>query len=123
MAADDVAQRIGQLESDDFKHREIATKALAQHVEQIAPQLRKALKVARSAELKKRLQAILRLLEGPVRFDPEAVRHLRAIAALERIDSSTARAILARLAGGVPTDRRTRVAVTALRRHKRRARP
>jgi len=88
---------------------------LAAIAEAIEPRLRRAMDKGASLELRRRLQAIL---ETPRSLVPpaETVRRLRAVAVLERISTTEARALLRELAKGEPGDRLTRAAVAALAR-------
>ncbi len=88
---------IADLDSDDFKTRENASKELANLGQSAEGALRKALEEKPSAELKRRLEELLARLNR-TEDDPERVRLLRAIEVLERIDTPEARRLLRKLA-------------------------
>src|SRR5579883_301079 len=90
-----VAQRIADLDSEEFAMREAATKELAALGERAEPALRQALKDRPSLEVRKRLEGLL----APRRVPPgEVLQGLRAIWVLERIGTVEARQLLQKLA-------------------------
>jgi RNA polymerase sigma factor (sigma-70 family) len=109
-----VRQLIADLDSDRFAVRAAAAKELSGLGERIEPALRQALEGKQSAEVRKRLEALLAAPPTPRR--PESVRTLRAIQVLERIGTPEAQQILRKLAAGAAAARETRDANEALER-------
>lgn len=117
--ADDqrLARLIAELDSDQFVARDQATKTLEELAEAAVPALRQAAKDVSSAEARRRIEALLEVLERePSDPSPERLRVLRAIEVLEWADTVAARQVLRRLAQGAPIGRSTREATEALRR-------
>jgi hypothetical protein len=112
-----LTDRLAALDSADFAVRERASRELEGVLESIRPRLREKLEKTSSVEARNRLR---RLLESPPPLLPpaETVRQLRALAVLEHLASSEARALLGELARGEPGDRLTRAAGEALDRLK-----
>jgi RNA polymerase sigma factor (sigma-70 family) len=107
-----VAQRIADLDSEEFAVREAAMKELAALGERAQPALRQALKDRPSLEARKRLERLL----APQRVPPaEVLQGLRAIWVLERIGTVEARQMLQKLASGAMASQ-TRAAREALER-------
>jgi hypothetical protein len=100
---------IADLDSDQFRVREQATKELAALAEQAGPALRKALAGSTSPEASRRLGALLDRLEGGS-LSAETIRQIRAVEALESIASSEARRLLEKL---VAAPAETRLAAEA----------
>ena len=113
--ADQFASLLADLDSDSFAVREKAKKGLEALGDRAAEALREALGKKPSAEARKRIQALLRLLNNPLP-DRETLRAVRAMGALEDIGTREAKAILETLAGGVTGARLTQEAKAALRR-------
>jgi len=113
--ADEVARLVGELDSADFATRERATAALAKLGDGAAAGLRAALAGDLSAEQRRRVESVLGKW-GPAVSDPERLRALRCVEALERSGTAEARALLAGLAGGAAGARLTREAADALSR-------
>jgi hypothetical protein len=111
-AAPRLPRLIADLDSDDFKTRESAAGELEALGREAESALQAALKERPSAELKRRLEGLLAGVDGPA-TDPETVRRLRAVAALERIGAT---ALLRKLAGGAVNARLTLEAQTSLNR-------
>jgi WD40 repeat protein len=109
---------LADLNSERFAVRNRANAELGQLGEQAAPALREALAKGGALEEVRRVE---KLLVG-LRFvsNPELVRRLRAIQALERMGTPEARQILQRLAGGAAGARETEDARSALERLARR---
>jgi RNA polymerase sigma factor (sigma-70 family) len=103
------------LDDDDFATREQATVELDKLGEAVVPALRAALKGQLSAEVRQRVERVLRKHEGNVR-SPQTLQALRAVEVLERLGTPVAREVLARLAQGQPDAVLTRDATAALRR-------
>jgi RNA polymerase sigma factor (sigma-70 family) len=118
--ADQVRRLVADLDSERFAVRDQAARELEQLGEPAAPVLRQALEGRPSAEVRRRLEGLLEQWESGVPA-PEWLRLLRAVEALERIDSPEARRLLDSLAGGAEEARLTREAAAAVRRLARRA--
>lgn len=118
-----LAQRIADLDSDDFKVREKATRELRTLGELARPALRASLKDRPSLEVRRRVQGLLDDLHvGAV--PAECVRDVRAVAVLEHISSIEARQLLDRVAAGAPEALLTREAkASLLRLRSRRGQP
>jgi hypothetical protein len=79
------------------------------------PALRQTLANKPTLEVRRRVQAILERLRGPV-TRPEVLQALRAVAVLEDIGTPAASRLLEDLAKGAPEARQTREAQASLRR-------
>ena len=79
------------------------------------PALRRTLDNKPTLEVRRRVQALLERLRGPVK-GPELLQALRAVAVLEDIGTPKARRLLQELANGAPEARLTREARASLRR-------
>jgi hypothetical protein len=110
-----VAKRIAELDSNDFKIRERASRDLEEWGPAVELQLRKALSENPPIEGKRRLQALLARAESLL-AGPEELRIRRAIAVLESISTASARAALQKLADGAPGSRVTLDAKQSLQR-------
>ncbi len=113
-----IKRLLADLDSPDFAVREAASKELEQLGDVVEGALREALKNKPSAEVGRRVQAILdhpRLVRSP-----DALQRMRAIRVLELIGRPEARKILEVLAGGAPSARETHDAKAALERLARR---
>jgi YD repeat-containing protein len=99
-----VAKRIAELDSNDFKIRERASRDLEEWGPAVELQLRKALSENPPIEGNRRLQALLARAESLL-AGPEELRIRRAIAVLESINTASARAALQNLADGAPGSR------------------
>jgi WD40 repeat protein len=108
-----VARWLEQLDDDDFRVREQATRELAARVEAAEESLRRALQVSPSTEVRQRVRTLLARLRGK---EGEWVRTLRAVEVLEHIGTHEARQALRRLANGGPGAWLTQEAKAALRR-------
>jgi hypothetical protein len=95
--ADTVRRWIAALDSDSFLERERATNTLKLHGKHVERALRQALTGKPTLELQRRIEDILKSLEDPS-ASAELLRGLRAIVVLERINTPTARRVLANLA-------------------------
>jgi WD40 repeat protein len=97
-----VARLIADLDTDEFAVRDKATKQLAALGKEAEPALRQAQKESSSAEVRRRVEELLRRLEeskdGPL--SPERLRELRAVEVLEYIGTPEARRLLESLAKG-----------------------
>src|SRR5262249_62048042 len=103
---------IGDLDSEQFALRRVATKELAKLAEQFEPLLRRSLETNPSEEVKRRIATILANSRVPP--SGERLRTPRAIAILERIGTPEAEDVLRKLAGSDDTARETREAKESL---------
>jgi RNA polymerase sigma factor (sigma-70 family) len=103
------------LESEQFAVREKAQADLEELGELAEPALRQALEGQPALEMRRRVQAVLERLRGPV-TRPQTRRALRAVAVLENIATPEARRLLEELAAGAPAARLTREAKASLHR-------
>ncbi len=110
------ARTIRMLDSDEFAEREAATKELADSGALIREQLGEALRSARSAETRQRLEVLLSALDPEKPATGESLRRLRVVEILELIDTPAARQLLAKLASGVIEADLTRDAKASLAR-------
>jgi RNA polymerase sigma factor (sigma-70 family) len=108
-------QLLSDLESEQFATREKAQAALAELGDLAAPSLRQTLADKPTLEVRRRVQALLDRLRGPVKR-PEMLRSLRAVAVLEDIGTPEARRRLEDLAKGADGARLTREAKASLNR-------
>ncbi len=113
--AEKIQQFIADLDADDFDKRQAASAALARLGEQAESVVRKESAKPRSAEVRKRLQPLMKALDSCFEADPAVLRDVRAIGVLRRIGTTAARQILAELAKGAPQATQTRTAKTALK--------
>lgn len=111
-----VQRLIADLDSDQSNRQEAALKALAQLGALVEPALRSALSSEKvPLESQTRIKKLLHDLgEKQPALSAEDVLHVRAIQALERMDTKRARRLLANLAQGAEMSPRTRAAVAAL---------
>jgi hypothetical protein len=114
-----LARWIKDLEDEDFEVRAHATKQLGGLGPRAVPALRKALAGAKDADLRLRLQVILRGIEEKAE-PPDWVRSVRAVQALEQLGTAEARKVLQALAKGAPEAWLTREAKASLDRLARR---
>jgi hypothetical protein len=98
-----VARLISDLDNNEFKKREKATKELLKLAEQVEPVLRKTLAAGSTPEVGRRVEQILEQLKGE-RLKPPAARvcSARAIAILEQIGTRRAQQLLTHLSQGAP---------------------
>ncbi|MGH7222810.1 MAG: WD40 repeat domain-containing protein, partial [Gemmataceae bacterium] len=106
---------LADLDSEQFTTREKAQEELEKLGDLAEPVLRRTLDIKPTLEVRRRVQAILERLRGPVTRS-EILQALRAVAVLEDIGTSKARRLLEELAKGTPEARLTREAKTSLRR-------
>jgi hypothetical protein len=114
-----VRQYIADLDSDTFAVREKASRQLEDLGSAAVPALRQALEQNPSAEVRRRLVALLARPQALV-TSSEVLRRLRAIQVLEQIASKEARGLLAELAGGAAHAAETVEAKASLERLARR---
>jgi hypothetical protein len=115
LEAQEVEQRIAELEDDSFAVREKASRALEDAGRSVRPALLEALEAKPGLEKKRRLQRLLEGMRAPGPA-PALVRALRAVELLERLGTPEARRLLETLAGGQPGARLTAESRAALRR-------
>jgi hypothetical protein len=110
-------ERIAALDSDSFRLRQSATRALAEVLDQAAPALRDAMKRAPSAESRERLERLLERLgkETPL----EEVRRVRAVRAMELSELPESRELLRTWVAGDPEAGLTRRARESVQRLER----
>jgi len=108
------------LDSEQFKVREEAKRQLRQFGERVVSPLHAALKKKPSLERRRRIEALLEVLEAPAPLTGETLRAVRAVQVLERIDSAEARKLLDELSQGVESASRPRAAKESLARLKKR---
>jgi WD40 repeat protein len=109
-----VAHLLADLDSDRFAVRERATQELKRLGDLVEPALRHALTGKPSAEVRRRIGAVLQEIDLP--NSPGRLRALRAVELLEQIGTPAARQTLRELAQGAPAGRLAREAKTALER-------
>jgi WD40 repeat protein len=108
-------QLLADLDSPQFAVRTAAQKGLESLGVLAAPALRRTLAKNSSLELRRRVDALLNKLRGPV-TDSEQRRAVRAVAVLEDTATPEARKHLAMLAQGAPEARLSQEARAALKR-------
>jgi WD40 repeat protein len=113
-----VGRLIADLASRDFKVRQKAARELERLGEQAEPTVRKAWADRPEPEVRRRLEALLAKAT-----DPELLRSLRAVEALEHIATPNAVKVTRGLARGAPAARLTREARAAVERLAKRAPP
>jgi hypothetical protein len=107
-----LAQLLQGLDSDQFTVREQASQELEKLGERAEPALRKALSDRPSAEVRRRVAALLERLD--LAQSPMRLRQLRAVEVLERLGNPEARQLLEALAKGAPEARLTQEAKASL---------
>src|SRR5579883_3394490 len=110
---------LADLQSEQFDVREKAQKELEALGDVAEPALRKTLASKPALEVRRRVEAVLERLRGPV-TRPELLQSLRAVAVLEGIGTPEARRLLEVLVKGAPEARLTSEANTSLQRLERR---
>jgi WD40 repeat protein len=95
-----IASLVTALDSEQYKDREAAERALAEVGEPAIPAISTAAKEHRSLEVRQRCQRLLDKLQRWHIPPPEQLRQLRALEVLERIKTPEARRILAKHAEG-----------------------
>jgi RNA polymerase sigma factor (sigma-70 family) len=114
VSAEKIAAWIADLDSDRFPVRSKAERELEKLEERAEPALRRALRERpASLELRRRLEGLLKRLEGPI-TSTETLRQVRAVEVLEHVGSPEARQVLRTLAEGAPKAILTREAKAAL---------
>jgi hypothetical protein len=114
-----ITRLIDELADDRFAVRETATRELRKADSQAEPYLLAAMEKPSGLEQRRRLESLLRAVDGPP--EPgEALRRWRAIQLLETINTQGSRAVLEELSAGASSARETREAHVALQRLARR---
>ncbi|MCI0739227.1 MAG: WD40 repeat domain-containing protein [Gemmataceae bacterium] len=103
------------LDSDHFAVRDRAKEELLLLADLAEPALLRCLDKELSLESRRRAEAVLAVVQGPI-TDPERLRALRAVEALEYIGTMEARQVLQTLAKGAAEARVTREARESLKR-------
>lgn len=112
-----IRELIGKLGDAKFAVRQKASAALLKIGAPAEPQLRAALAKASELEVKRRIEVLLKFLTARLqRLSGEPLRRIRAIQALERIDTTDSRRFLQKLVKGPPRARETIDAGAALKR-------
>jgi hypothetical protein len=115
-----VAQLIADLDNNKFAVREAALRELQELGMDAGPALRQGLKVAPSAEARRRMES---LLTSPLIYrSPSQLRQYRALQVLERIGTPEAQRVLETLSQGASSARLTQDAKTSLERASNRLR-
>jgi WD40 repeat protein len=114
IAPEVIRSLLDDLDSDQFKVREEAERKLRAFGERVVSPLRAALKEKPSLERRRRIDAVLEVLEAPAPLTGEILRAVRAVQALERVGSAEARKVLEALSQGVESARLTRAAKESL---------
>jgi WD40 repeat protein len=107
-----VRRLIADLSSDEFEVRNKAHEELAKLGAQIEPELRKALGETPSLETRRRVEALLLVIEQDI--PPDYRRLCRAVVVLERIGTKEARELLKSIAQGATEADPTRDAAASL---------
>jgi hypothetical protein len=110
-----LAQWTAELDHNRFSVPEQAAQELEKLAELARPALRQALAGKPTLESRRHLEQLLKKLDEPIQ-DPETLRSLRAVEALEHIGTAEARAVLAMLAKGAADSRLTQEANASLER-------
>jgi WD40 repeat protein len=110
-----VARLVADLEHERYVVRQRAARELERLGDLAEPALRRALDGDPSLELRRRAEQLLEKTGGPV-TDPDQLRTLRAVEALEHAGTAEARQLLEELARGSAEARQTREARLALQR-------
>jgi hypothetical protein len=103
------------LNSDQYTLRQKASVQLEKLADLAGPALREKLDAKPSLEMRKRIEALIDKLDGPVTL-PELLRSLRAVELLELIGTPQSRHVLEPLAKGAPGHRFTEAAQGAITR-------
>ncbi len=103
-----LAQTIANLGAPAFSTRQQASKDLRDMGELVSGNLTQALETTESAEVRQRIERLLKQLDKP---NSESVRCLRAIEILEWIGTSAARGLISELARGASGSKMTQEAI------------
>jgi WD40 repeat protein len=110
-----VRKLIADLNSDQFTRRQSAFRQLEKLGRLAAPALRKLLRGDVPLEQRRRAEALLDKLHGPI-SEPETLKSLRVVAVVEHIGTPEARQVLLRFTRGAPEAHLTLEAAAALNR-------
>lgn len=110
-AAADLAKLVAELDAPAYADREAATKQLRELVMDYRPVLQGELDRTPSAEVRERLEALLKRTDAA---GGQMLRQFRAIEVLGRINTPEARAVLAAVANGDPSRRLNATAKSTL---------
>ncbi len=114
-----ITQRIADLDDDSYAVRQAASEALRKIGAAAGPAMRDALADTKSLEVRERLKLLLAALDRPIqRLGGEALRRIRAVRIVERIDTPEATDFLRTIAAETPTTRESREARAAVERRK-----
>ncbi len=113
-SAEQIRPLLADLDSDEFSKRQTAAARIQEMGHRAEKWLKEALEASPSLEKRRRLEELLNNLEKPP--SGERLRHLRALAVLERIGTPEAQQVLKTLAQGIPEAPRTREAKASLER-------
>ncbi len=105
---------VKDLDNPDFQVRERAARALEDLGEMAEPSLRRALRDRPTLEARRRIEPLLKKLEGPL--TPAQLQALRAIDVLEHVATPPGQNLLRQLAGGSPGSYVTQAARESLQR-------
>ena len=108
-----IQRLLDDLDSDQFAVRQRASAELQKMGELAGPALRKALEGEPSAETRRRIEELLKDIDG-IAPRGELLRSLRAVEVLELLGTAEAKAVLQALAKGAPGASVTRAAKEAL---------
>jgi hypothetical protein len=112
-----IKQLIADLDSKQFKTRDLATRELEKLGGVAAPAVQKAIAGKLTLEMQRRLEQLLEKLED-ASLPPAMLRQIRAVEFLEGAGTPQARKLLERLATGAPEGRLTVEAEASLQRMK-----
>jgi hypothetical protein len=115
-----ITRWIDDLNDNNFATREKATDELEKIAEIAIPALRKAIEAPDSPEAARRAAEIMEKLDWPI-TSGRRLREIRAVAALEQMNSKEARELLERLATGLSEARMTQDAKASLERQSKRS--
>ena len=107
---------LADLDNDLFAIRKAAETQLRELGERAGTALHEALKAQPTLESRRRIEALLAVLESHAPLAGERLRAQRAVHVLERIGTADAREILERLSRGVQSARLTQAAKDAVAR-------
>jgi WD40 repeat protein len=113
-SAQRIAALVARLDDAEYAKRQAAERELLSLGERVMAPLRAALPAVSSAEVKKRIEAILATQSDAAAPPLELLRAIRAIFVLEQIGTPEARRVVERLAAGAESARLTREAKLSL---------
>lgn len=108
-----IEQILKELDDDEFTVREAAMQELCRRGPSVQPGIERALANGPSAEVRRRLEAVLERLQVPA-ADFDVIRQRRAVQVLEQIGTEEAIRLLRVLAEGQETAEQTRAARASL---------